>query len=107
APADGSSAQASISADGTKVAFVSFAHNLPGAPAGAQEQVFVRDLAATTPVLASTGAGGAGNWGGGQPVLSQNGTRVAFNSYSDTLVAGDANGATDVFVRDLAAGTTT
>jgi len=40
------------------------------------------------------------------PSISANGNRIAFQSSSDDLVPGDHNGATDVFVRDLAAGTT-
>jgi Tol biopolymer transport system component len=100
---DGASGDAAISADGTKVAFVSYAHNLGGAavPDG------MGDLVNNTTTLASEGAGGPADNGAGSPALNQDGTRVAFASYSTNLVAGDANGETDVFLRDLTAGTTT
>lgn len=41
------------------------------------------------------------------PVLSGDGRFVAFQSNSSTLVAGDANGTADIFVRDTVLGTTT
>jgi len=107
APGDRESSDAAISADGTKVAFESYARNLPGGPGDAERQIYVRDLVANTTVLASTGPAGPGTYGAGQPTLNQDGTKVAFESYSPNLVAGDANGTTDVFVRDLTSGTTT
>jgi hypothetical protein len=42
-----------------------------------------------------------------RPFLSAGGRFAAFTSRAPNLVRGDANGARDVFVRDLAAGTTT
>lgn len=39
------------------------------------------------------------------PAFSPDGTRVAFSSMRTDLVPGDTNGATDVFVKDLRAGT--
>jgi Tol biopolymer transport system component len=105
APADGGSGDAAISADGTKVAFASASLNLPGGD-GVHDQVYVRDLASGRTTLVSTGAGGTGNGGSGQPVLSQDGSKVAFNSWASNLVAGDGNNVGDVFVRDMAAGTT-
>src|SRR5690606_28138912 len=38
--------------------------------------------------------------------ISDDGTRVAFTSEADNLVPGDTNDESDVFLRDLAAGTT-
>lgn len=40
------------------------------------------------------------------PSVSRTGTRVAFQSFSDDLVPQDTNGLSDIFVRDVAAGTT-
>lgn len=71
--------------------------------------VFVRDLAGGTQVLVSAaldGSGGGNGWSGGA-VTSADGQRVVFVSAASNLVAGDANAATDVFLRDLGAGTTT
>jgi hypothetical protein len=39
-------------------------------------------------------------------IISSDGRYVAFDSYASNLVAGDANGESDVFVRDLQTGTT-
>ncbi len=49
---------------------------------------------------------GAGNGASSGAVISPDGSKVAFVSAASNLVAGDGNGAQDVFVRDLAAGTT-
>jgi Tol biopolymer transport system component len=50
-------------------------------------------------------ANGDGSFGGG-PSISANGRLVAFVSSASNLVAGDTNGQRDVFVRNIAAGTT-
>lgn len=55
--------------------------------------------------VASTGA--QGNFQSRYPALSADGRYVVFESDATTLVAGDSNNATDVFVRDRLAGTTT
>jgi Tol biopolymer transport system component len=106
APANAGSFESAISADGTKVAFTSSATNLADGVDGIQDQVYVRDLVANTTTLASTGASGPSNLGGGDVALSQDGSRIAFQSYATNLVPGDSNGRADVFVRDLVAGTT-
>jgi hypothetical protein len=97
----------SISADGSKVAFSSNASNFfPGAQA---PQIYVRNLAAGTTTLVSRG-NGAGAPDNGYPadaVISGDGNSVAFDSWADNLVAGDSNVASDVFVRNIAANTTT
>lgn len=51
-------------------------------------------------------AGGEGDAGSRYPSISGDGMRIAFFSDATNLVAGDVNGMGDVFVRDLAAGTT-
>ena len=70
----------------------------PGSPAGAHEWSARVSLDA---------AGGDPDSASGSPVISADGSTVAFTSVSSDLVAGDANGLWDVFVRDLDAGTTT
>jgi Tol biopolymer transport system component len=42
-----------------------------------------------------------------EPVLSENGRFIAFQSYASNLVANDTNGCSDVFVRDRETGETT
>jgi hypothetical protein len=101
--ADGDASFPSISADGTSVAFSSTATNLAaGNPAGRQ-QVYVRDLAtAALDRVSQANDGAAGNADSTEPVLSGDGSRVAFRSQASNLVAGDTNNADDVFVQDLA-----
>lgn len=107
--AKGSSALATISADGRFVAFFSYAGNLVPEPTNDRGGgVFVRDLKLGTTVLASVASDGeAGDVGGYGPAISANGRYVAFESFSTNLVPNDTNETTDAFVRDLKLGTTT
>ncbi len=104
---DGRSAYPSISANGRYVAFESMATNLVADDTNGLSDVFVRDRATgqTTRVSVDS-AGNPGTWGSHRPSISADGQLVAFSSWSE-LVAGDLNGASDVFVRDRTAGTTT
>jgi Tol biopolymer transport system component len=89
-----------LSADGRFVAFLSDA-NLAGDTGGAVD-VFVHDRQTATTVRPLGG--------GVSPtsvVLSANGHSLAFDSVATDLVAGDTNGAQDVFVHDLLTTTTT
>ncbi|MCG8591242.1 MAG: hypothetical protein MJE66_18270 [Proteobacteria bacterium] len=99
---------AGSSADGTQIVFSTFAALVPGDTNGA-EDVYVRDLVAETTTLVSEDlvGGSAGNGDSTHPVISADGHFVAFQSDASDLVAGDANLVSDVFVRDLLAGTTT
>ncbi|MCB0339722.1 MAG: PD40 domain-containing protein, partial [Bdellovibrionales bacterium] len=95
------SSHPSVSADGTKVAFQSLADNLVSGSA-AVSQIYVRDLTGETTVLVSqSSVGSSGNGDSIRPVISPNGRYVAFESSADNLVAGDINGASDIFVYDL------
>ncbi len=79
-----------ISADGRWVAFQS------GSPLGTT-QVFLHDRETGTTIQVSVGPGGiAGS--GAFPAISADGNWVSFTSRADNLVAGDTNGAEDVFV---------
>jgi Tol biopolymer transport system component len=108
--ADEDSGEPSMS-DRPAVAYESGATNLhPDDTGAAGFDVFVRDLAANTITLASRadGAAGAkGNGGSRFPSISANGLRVAFESGASNLVAADGDAGVDVFVRDLAVGSTT
>jgi len=107
--ANGDSFLPSISDDGRWVAFVSRASNLAAGDTDFHiNDVFVRDLDAGTTSLVSAATGFAEPDGSStQPALSGDGRFVAFTSTSTNLVAGDANGRADVFVRDLVTDTTT
>ncbi|MEO7803740.1 MAG: hypothetical protein ABIS18_04725 [Actinomycetota bacterium] len=115
-----SSETPSISADGRFIAFESDATNLlstidESSPidnlvecpprCDRLESVFVRDLLLGTTSLASIDANGARAEGYG-PVLSGDGTKVAFESM-DPLVSRDLNQGGDIYVRDLSSATTT
>ncbi len=111
APGDASSFVPSISADGRQVAFVSAADNLVLEDDKAVSDVFVRDLLANTTTLVSRASGPAGAPGDRDSdsnlAISADGRHVAFRSSADNLSAEDAVAVSDVFVRDLLAGTTT
>src|SRR5206468_4701836 len=72
--------------------------------------VFVYDRVVRTTTRVSVGPSGAQAGGvSSSPSLSGDGSVIAFLSDAHDLVTGDTNGdsVTDVFVRDLKAGTTT
>jgi Tol biopolymer transport system component len=107
AQADGLSDRPALSADGRAVAFVSLAANLVPRDTNGWADVFVRDRRRGRTELASVSSGGVrGDWPSGNPSLSADGRFVAFGSFATTLVSGDTNGTSDVFVRDREAGTT-
>src|SRR5438445_6610436 len=96
-----------LSADGRFVAFQSDATNLvPGDTNGATD-VFVRDRQTGMTERVSVASDGTqANNASSYPVLSADGRFVAFHSAGTNLVAGDTNGATEVFVHDRQTGTT-
>jgi Tol biopolymer transport system component len=104
-----------ITPDGHAVAFRSLASDLMANDTGTLFNVFVRNLTTGMTTLASVNAtGGSGNHpsgalsDSGQLVISADGRYVAFESFATNLVPNaDTNGRSDVFVRDLVAGTTT
>ncbi len=101
----GSSMEPSLSADGTAVAFTSYALGLApdDPPVGEFPQVFVRDLPAglTERVsVSSTGVPADAESDNRRPSTSTDGGSVAFESTSPDLVPDDTNEVRDVFVRD-------
>jgi Tol biopolymer transport system component len=105
--ANGDSYEPVISADGRFVAFTSDATNLVGNDTNKSSDIFLRDLVTGTTTMASIGSDGEqGNSGSSGPAISADGRYVVFESYASNLVAGDTNQQTDVFLRDLQAGTT-
>jgi Tol biopolymer transport system component len=105
---DGNSFNPVISSNGQFIAFESAASNLvPGDTNGLQD-IFVRDLIAGTTTLVSVSTNGTSSGDGASrfPVITPDGRWIAFESAATNLVAGDANGLKDVFVRDLQTGTT-
>lgn len=96
----------SLSADGTKVAFMSFASNLHPADQDIRADVFVKNFATGAILLATTNksgvkADGSGPDPDGGVSLSADGSRVAFTTVSRNLDARDTDGHRDVYVKDL------
>ena len=105
-----SSWQNSISANGRYLAFTSTAINLVPNDINNAADVFVYDRVTRRNEIVSVSsseARTAGDCAGsGSPSISADGRYVAFWSCAPNLVTGDANLATDIFVRDRVAGTT-
>lgn len=116
---DGGSRDASFSADGKFIAFVSDADNLSDVDDNAYTNVYVRDLVNGKTILVSTSSevdsGAHGNAGG--PSISADGRRVVFTSDAPNMTAQDTDACVNewgeimacvnVFVRDVVDGTTT
>ncbi|MDX6242917.1 MAG: hypothetical protein QOE76_640 [Frankiales bacterium] len=98
---------ASFSADGRYVAFTSTASNLTADDKNMYADVFVRDRLLDTTTLVSVPAPGVpgGSNDSGSPSISADGRYVAFQSAASNLVS-PPTAFTDIFVRDLVAGTT-
>jgi Tol biopolymer transport system component len=110
-PANGPSEGASISADGRYVAFASTAINLLAGGDGWDPvrvwDVYVRDrVSGTTVRVSGNPSGGKGNGHSHSPAISADGHRVAFTSLASNLISSDLNERSDIYVRDLVAGTT-
>jgi Tol biopolymer transport system component len=97
----------SASNDGRYVVFDSDASNLVNGDTNATGDVFVRDRQTGTTRRVSIGSSEQqGNAPSHSASISADGRFVAFVSGATNLVPGDTNGAEDVFVRDVKAGTT-
>ncbi len=82
------------------VAFLSYASDIVEGDGNNMADIFVRDLQANHTVRVNVDLQGNGQQSD-FPVISGDGTQVAFNSFADNIVSGDTNGTSDVFVRDL------
>jgi Tol biopolymer transport system component len=96
---------ASVSVGGLKVAFESRAQNLHPDDTDSIDDVFVKDLTSGEIALASTTAAGVkGNADCDTPVLSGDGTRVAFVTRATNLDPRDTEDDQDIYVKDLSTG---
>ena len=108
--AAGGSFAPSFSADGRCVVFLSLANNLVTNDERAPFlNVFIRNrLVRITQLVSVNGSGtGGGNADANFASVSGDGQRVVFASAASNLVNTDTNGLSDIFLRDLAANTTT
>lgn len=95
----------SLSDDGSIVGWSSPATNLVANDTNGFSDAFVRDLKAHRTSRISIDAQGRQQAANSMcPKLSPDGRRVLFSSWSSTLVDGDTNGISDVFVADRANG---
>jgi Tol biopolymer transport system component len=104
---NGNSMLGQVATNGRYVVFQSDATDLlPGDTNGVSD-IFVRDLQMGSNLLISVASdGGWANGASTDPVMTPDGRYVAFISAATNLVAGDTNGISDIFVRDLLNGTT-
>lgn len=107
AAASGTSDEALVTPDGRFVAFRSTAPDLVSGDNNSSTDVFIRDMTSgTTTLVSMTASSVSGNGDSFSPAISADGRFVAFESLASNLAAGDTNGASDIFVRDIAGGTT-
>ncbi|WP_462203902.1 TolB family protein [Frankia sp. CcWB3] len=103
---NGSSVVSSLSADGTRLSFLSYASDLVAGDVNGSGDIFVRDLTTGQTVPATVTADGV--WGDDNFAslarISGDGTKVAFSSPATNLVPDDTNGLTDIFLKDLVTG---
>ncbi len=107
---NGGSFNPSISADGRRVAFRSEATNLNPEDTDPVPDIYVRDLQTSETILVSRASGATGAKGTGIsefPIISGDGTRVAFRSESPNLHPDDPDVVEDIFLRDLGSTETT
>jgi Tol biopolymer transport system component len=95
-----------VSGDGRYVVFESYAALVPEDTNGVSD-IYLRDRVLNATRRISIAADGTSpNGGSGSPAISADGRFAAFSSIASNLVPNDTNGLSDVFVRDVAAGTT-
>ncbi|MFT4571381.1 MAG: Tol biopolymer transport system component [Hyphomicrobiaceae bacterium] len=105
--ANGASSAPAISADGSHVAFVSEADNLVAGDRNGRADIFVFALASgRIEMVTVTANGSLADGDSSQPVLSADGSVVAFVSEATNFVDDDLAGHADVFVRNLKIGRT-
>ena len=107
-PTFGNAGGGAFSPDGTKVVFHTEAALVAADTNILYPDIYVKDLATGAVTLVSANAAGVvGNSWSYDAVYSPDGTKVMFRSAASNLVAGDTNGAEDIFIKDLATGAVT
>ncbi len=108
AEGNGSSGYPIISANGNYVVFTSYATNLVAGDTNGFQDVFLRDIALGATSRISVDSNEVeGDSDSYSPYISSDGNFITFVSDAANLVAGDTNGSADIFMRDIALGTTT
>ena len=105
--ANGDSTYPQVSPDGRYIVYASVASNLAPSDPHALSDIFRHDLLTGVTEHVSIGINGApANGQSLYPAISGDGRYIAFQSAADNLVAGDNEGASDIFVRDMLTGVT-
>jgi len=105
--ADSTSSWPAVSDNGRYVAFWSSASNLVGGDTNGMDDVFLRDRRRGITLRVSVATGGSQSYGHcGFITISGDGGCIAFQSSASDLVSNDTNPVSDIFVRDVRAGTT-
>lgn len=102
------SVRPSVSSDGCKVVYHSWASNLVGGDTNGKADVFLHDRCSgrTTTRVSVPSTGTQANGDSQFPKISGDGGVVAFHSTASNLVPGDTNGVRDTFVKVLSSGAT-
>ena len=101
---DGGAEQPTISGDGRRVGFYSYATTLLPGDANGLEDVYVKDVESGEVIRASRSSAGAGaDDSSVDPTLTGDGLGVVFTSAATNLVIGDGNAHRDVFSHELPA----
>lgn len=106
-PANGDSSNPAVSADGSTVVWQSDASNLVAGDTNGVSDIFVRHGVEPIVRVSVASDDGQANGPSSEPAISSDGRFVAFMSSASNLVPGDNSHASEIFVRDLVAGTTT
>jgi Ca2+-binding RTX toxin-like protein len=108
AQANGGNSTAHFSSDGRFVVFTSAATNLVAGDTNDASDIFLKDLNTGSVTRLSTAADGTqANGRSYDARFSADGRFVVFTSEASNLVAGDTNGVSDVFLKDLNTGAIT
>jgi Tol biopolymer transport system component len=98
-----------LSSNAQFVAFETAANNLAPGDTNRVSDIYFRDLLTGVTRLVSVNADGSGSGNGpsSNPLISEDGRYIVFESLASNLVTNDFNGTNDIFIRDLTTGTTT
>jgi hypothetical protein len=100
--ANGPSIFNSISNDGTRVVFDSYANNLVLSDTNISSDIFMHNLSTgETERISVSDSGAEANQSSSLPIISGDGRYVAFESFASNMVSNDNNGNKDIFVTDL------
>jgi hypothetical protein len=106
--ANGPSSGVVVSKDGIVTAFQSDAKNMVNGDTNLTTDVFMHNASTgNTKRISVDSIGTEANGASQSPIISADGSIIAYSSSATNLVAGDTNATSDIFVYEVATGTTT